>query len=68
MYHKRKPSVEISEINKLGKELKLYTLVDYIGKGFPTILPRGAKITEIIKDYIEKVQEDMKMKKMICLI
>ncbi len=49
--------METTEINKLGKELELYKTVDYIGKGFPIILPRGAKILKIIKDYVEQEEE-----------
>lgn len=49
--------MQVKEINKIGKELEIYTYVDYIGKGFPIILPNGTKIINIIKDYIE-VQEE----------
>ena len=36
--------MKVAEINKLGKELELYTSVDYVGKGFPIIMPRGSMI------------------------
>lgn len=49
--------MKVSEINKLGKELELYTYVDYIGKGFPIILPNGAKVINIIRNYVEKEEE-----------
>lgn len=49
--------MKITEINKLGKELELYTYVDYIGKGFPIILPKGSKIIEIIRNYVETEEE-----------
>lgn len=49
--------MEISEINKLGKNLEIYTSIEYIGKGFPIILPKGAKIIKIIRDYVEKEEE-----------
>ena len=49
--------MEVDKINQLGKNLELYTLIDYIGKGFPIILPRGSKIIEIVKDYLEKIEE-----------
>ncbi len=49
--------MKTAEINKLGKELELYTYVDYIGKGFPIILPRGSKIIEIIRNYIESEEQ-----------
>lgn len=49
--------MKTAEINKLGKELELYTYVYYIGKGFPIILPKGSKIIEIIRNYVEKEEE-----------
>lgn len=49
--------MKINEINKLGRELELYTYVDYIGKGFPIILPKGSKIIEIIRNYVEAEEE-----------
>ena len=35
--------------NKLGRELELFTTVDYIGQGLPILLPRGAKIIQIMQ-------------------
>ena len=49
--------MENSEINKLGKKLEIYTSIDYIGKGFPIILPNGAKIIKILRDYVEAEEE-----------
>ena len=50
--------MKVAEINKLGKELELYTSVDYVGKGFPIIMPRGSKIIKTIRNYIEWVEEN----------
>ena len=49
--------MKIAEINKLGKELELYTSLDYVGKGFPIIMPNGSKIIKIIRNYVEWVEE-----------
>lgn len=49
--------MKISEINKLGKELELYTTIDYIGKGFPIILPRGAKVIKFLRNNVENLLE-----------
>ena len=49
--------MQVADINKLGKELEIYTYADYVGKGFPIILPNGTKIINIIKDYIENEEE-----------
>ena len=45
--------MHVTEINKIGKELELYTYADYIGKGFPIILPKGAKLINFIRNYVE---------------
>lgn len=50
--------MKIAEINKLGKELELYTSVDYVGKGFPIIMPRGSKIIKTIRNYVELAEEN----------
>lgn len=45
------------EYSKLGKELEIYTTIDYIGKGFPIILPNGAKMIKILRDMVEDEEE-----------
>ena len=50
--------MNIDEINKLGRDLEIYSLVDYIGKGFPIILPRGYAIIKVMRDYLEKIEDD----------
>ena len=45
------------EYSKLGKELEIYTSVDYIGKGFPIILPNGAKMIKILREMVEDEEE-----------
>ncbi len=39
--------------NKLGRELHLFTTVDYIGQGLPILLPKGAKIIQILQRFVE---------------
>ena len=39
--------------NKLGRELELFTTVDYIGQGLPIMLPKGAKIIQILQRWVE---------------
>ena len=41
------------EYSKLGKELEIYTTIDYIGKGFPIILPNGAKMIKILREMLK---------------
>lgn len=39
--------------NKLGRELQLFTTVDYIGQGLPILLPRGAKVIQLLQRFVE---------------
>ncbi len=39
--------------NKLGRELELFTTVDYIGQGLPILLPKGAKVVQILERWVE---------------
>ena len=39
--------------NKLGRELELFTTVDYIGQGLPILLPKGAKVIQILQRFVE---------------
>lgn len=39
--------------NKLGRELELFTTVDYIGQGLPIILPKGTKIIQTLQRWVE---------------
>ena len=43
--------------NKLGRELELFTTVDYIGQGLPILLPKGAKIIQILQRFVEDEEE-----------
>ena len=39
--------------NRLGRELELFTTVDYIGQGLPIMLPKGTKIIQILQRWVE---------------
>ena len=39
--------------NKLGRELELFTTVDVIGQGLPILLPKGAKIVQLLQRFVE---------------
>ncbi len=41
------------EHNKLGPELEYFTTVDTIGQGLPILLPKGAKVIQILQRWIE---------------
>lgn len=39
--------------NKLGRELEYFTTVDYIGQGLPILLPKGAKVIQVLQRFVE---------------
>ncbi len=39
--------------NKLGRELGYFTTVDLIGQGLPILLPKGAKVIQILQRFVE---------------
>lgn len=43
--------------NKLGRELELFTTVDYIGQGLPILLPKGARIVQTLQRMVEDEEQ-----------
>lgn len=43
--------------NKLGREMELFTTVDVIGQGLPLLMPKGAKIVQLLQRWIEDEEE-----------
>ncbi|MBE6588680.1 MAG: threonine--tRNA ligase [Ruminococcaceae bacterium] len=43
--------------NKLGRELELFTTVDSIGQGLPVMLPKGARIIQLLQRWIEDEEQ-----------
>ena len=39
--------------NKIGRELEYFTTVDVIGQGLPVMLPKGAKVLQILQRFVE---------------
>lgn len=44
--------------NRLGREMELFTTVDVIGQGLPLLMPRGAKIIQILQRWIEDLEDN----------
>ena len=42
--------------NKLGRELELFTTVDYIGQGLPIMLPKGTRIIQTLQRWVEDTE------------
>ncbi len=43
--------------NKLGRELELFTTVDCIGQGLPIMLPKGARVIQLLQRWVEDVEQ-----------
>ena len=43
--------------NKLGRELELFTTCDYIGQGLPILLPKGARIIQLLQRWVEDTEQ-----------
>ncbi|MDR1531401.1 MAG: threonine--tRNA ligase [Clostridiales bacterium] len=43
--------------NKLGRELRLFTTSDLVGQGLPLLMPKGAKIIQILQRFVEDEEE-----------
>ncbi|MCR5803623.1 MAG: threonine--tRNA ligase [Clostridia bacterium] len=43
--------------NKLGRELEYFTTVDYIGQGLPILLPKGARVIQLLQRWVEDVEQ-----------
>ena len=43
--------------NVLGRKLEYFTTVDYIGQGLPIMLPKGAKVLQILERFVEDTEE-----------
>lgn len=39
--------------NKLGREMEFFTTTDIIGQGLPILLPKGAKVIQILERFVE---------------
>ena len=43
--------------NKLGREMELFTTVDYIGQGLPIMLPKGARMIQLLQRFVEDEEQ-----------
>ena len=44
--------------NKLGRELEFFTTVDVVGQGLPIILPKGARVIQLLQRWVEDVEQE----------
>ncbi|MEE1200622.1 MAG: threonine--tRNA ligase [Christensenellales bacterium] len=43
--------------NKLGRELEYFTTVDAIGQGLPVMLPKGARVIQLLQRWVEDTEQ-----------
>lgn len=43
--------------NKIGRELEYFTTVDVIGQGLPILLPKGARVIQLLERWVEDVEQ-----------
>ena len=45
--------------NRLGRELGYFTTVDIIGQGLPVLLPKGARVIQILQRFVEDTEQKL---------
>ncbi len=43
--------------NRLGRELEYFTTVDYIGQGLPILMPKGARVIQLLQRWVEDEEQ-----------
>jgi threonyl-tRNA synthetase len=43
--------------NKLGRELEFFTTIEEIGQGLPLLMPKGAKVVQLLQRFVEDEEE-----------
>lgn len=43
--------------NKLGRELEFFTTVDTVGQGLPILLPKGARVVQLLQRWVEDYEQ-----------
>lgn len=54
---KQQEEIERRDHNKLGRELEFFSTVDVIGQGLPVLLPKGARVVQILQRWVEDVEQ-----------
>ena len=44
--------------NKLGRELEYFTTVETLGQGLPVMLPKGARVIQLLQRWVEDVEQE----------
>ncbi len=56
-YLKERAEAVKRDHNKLGRELEYFTTVDCIGQGLPVLLPKGARVVQVLQRWVEDTEQ-----------
>ncbi len=56
-YLRRQEEALKRDHNKLGRELEFFTTVDVIGQGLPILLPKGARVIQLLQRWVEDEEQ-----------
>ena len=56
-YLKKQEEALKRDHNKLGRELEYFTTVDSIGQGLPILLPKGARVVQLLQRWVEDTEQ-----------
>ena len=56
-YLKERAEAVKRDHNKLGRELEYFTTVDCIGQGLPVLLPKGARVVQVLQRWAEDTEQ-----------
>ena len=56
-YLKEREEAVKRDHNKLGRELEYFTTVDCIGQGLPVLLPKGARVVQVLQRCVEDTEQ-----------
>ena len=54
---KQREEAKMRDHNKLGRELEYFTTVDCIGQGLPVMLPKGARVIQLLQRWVEDEEQ-----------
>ncbi len=57
-YLAAKKEAQKRDHNKLGRELEYFTTVSSIGQGLPILLPKGARVIQLLQRWVEDVEQE----------
>ena len=56
-YLKQREEALKRDHNKLGRELEYFTTVDTLGQGLPVLLPKGARVVQLLQRWVEDTEQ-----------